>query len=68
MLDRIRALRGGSLNVSEWGTRMRGDGIFADQIRELFAVSVRRAGLHAGHSPLSTAHFRRPGGTQLDLF
>jgi DNA repair photolyase len=35
-LDRIKALRGGSLNVSEWGKRMKGEGIFADQVREAF--------------------------------
>lgn len=68
VLDRIRALRGGELNVSDWGKRLRGEGIFADQIRELFAVMTRRLGLGHGRGELSTAHFRRPGGTQLDLF
>lgn len=68
VLDRVRALRGGELNVSDWGRRMRGEGIFADQIRELFHVMTRRLGLNQGRGELSTAHFRRPGGTQLDLF
>lgn len=68
ILDRIRELRGGKLNVSEWGTRMHGEGIFAEQIRELFHVTARRAGLNQERTPLSIAHFRRSGGQQLTFF
>jgi len=66
VLSRVRDLRGGKLNVSEWGKRMRGEGIFADQIHDLFAVAARRAGLNEADIPLTTEHFRRPGG-QLEL-
>ncbi len=68
ILDRVRTLRGGKLNVSEWGTRMKGEGIFADQLREMFRITARRAGLNHERLTLSTEHFRRPGGQQLDLF
>jgi DNA repair photolyase len=68
VLARVRDLRGGHLNVSDWGRRMRGEGVFADQIRDLFSVVTRRLGLDRGRGELSTAHFRRPGGPQLDLF
>jgi DNA repair photolyase len=68
ILDRIRQIRGGQLNVSEWGTRLKGEGIFADQIRDLFRATTRRAGLNQERHPLSTAAFRRPGGEQLSLF
>ena len=68
VVDRIREIRGGQLNVSEWGARLKGEGIFADQLRELFAVCARRAGLSPERFPLSTAHFRPPGGRQLTLF
>ena len=68
ILDRVRELRGGQLNVSEWGKRLRGEGIFADQLRDLFRISARRAGLNQERHVLSTAHFRRPGGEQLTLF
>jgi DNA repair photolyase len=68
VLDRLRALRGGKLYDSQWGSRMRGEGIFADQIRNLFQVAARRAGLDRDHPELSTEHFRRPGGQQLSLF
>ena len=68
ILGRVREIRGGKLNVSEWGRRLRGDGIFAEQIRALFDAAARRAGLAHGRLELSAAHFRRPGGTQLSLF
>jgi DNA repair photolyase len=68
IVDRLQALRGGKLYDSRWGSRMTGEGIFAEQINELFRVSARRAGLNQEERhPLSTAHFRRPGGVQLEL-
>ncbi len=68
VLNRIRSIRGGKLNQAQFGLRMRGNGIFADQIDALFDVAVRKAGIE-GHSPnLSAAAFRRPGGAQLSLF
>jgi hypothetical protein len=63
----VREIRGGKLNVSTWGERFKGEGIFAEQIRELFTVSARRAGLNKLRWQPSTAHFRRPGGEQLTL-
>ncbi|MFZ5494613.1 MAG: PA0069 family radical SAM protein [Verrucomicrobiota bacterium] len=69
VLARLRALRGGRLNDPRFGARMRGAGLFAGQIRRLFEVSARRAGLdpHAPARSLSTAHFRRPGGVQREM-
>ena len=67
ILGRIRHLRGGErLNDPRYQSRMRGEGIFAEQISDLFATSCRRAGI--GQRPvLSTAAFRRPN-EQLSLF
>ena len=67
MLDRLRSFRGGKLSASAWGSRMKGEGIFAEQLRTLFDVSLRRAGLKRERLPVSTEHFRRPG-EQLTLF
>ena len=68
VLNRIRAMRDGQLNQPQFGVRMRGNGIYAQQIEALFDVAVRKAGI-AGNSPnLSSAAFRRSGGTQLSLF
>jgi len=67
VLSRLRELRGGKLYNASFGERMKGQGIFAEQIRQLFEVSARRAGLNRAEINLSTAHFRRSGGTQLEL-
>jgi DNA repair photolyase len=67
ILHRIRALRGGKLNNSEFGSRMTGEGIFAEQIARLFDVACRKAGWSGQGPELSTAHFRKPGGAQLEL-
>jgi len=67
VLNRIRALRRGKLNNPEFGLRMRGEGIFAEQISRLFHVACRRAGGLDREPELSTAYFRRPTGAQLEL-
>jgi DNA repair photolyase len=60
VLGRIRDLRGnGRLNNSKWHARMTGEGIFAEQIANIFEVSCRRSRFGA-RPKLSTASFRRP--------
>ena len=67
VLSRIRHIRGGTkLNDARWGMRIKGEGIYAEQIRSMFEVGCRCAGLNA-RPKLSTAAFRR-STTQLDLF
>ena len=67
ILNRIRALRRGRLNNSVFGLRLRGEGIFAEQMARLFQVACRRAGGLDREPELSTAFFRRPAGAQLEL-
>jgi DNA repair photolyase len=68
VLNRIKSMRGGKLYDAEWGKRMRGEGIFAEQITMMFDVARRKAGFSADDGrELSIAGFRRPGGTQLSL-
>jgi DNA repair photolyase len=67
ILGRIRAIRGGKLNDPRFGSRMHGEGIFADQISQMFHVACRRVGLAEGGPDLSTTAFRRPTGRQLAL-
>ncbi|HKP04548.1 MAG TPA: PA0069 family radical SAM protein [Chthoniobacterales bacterium] len=59
VLSRIRHIRGGKINDPRWGFRTKGEGIFAEQIRSMFEVSCRRAGIN-GRPGLSTAAFRKP--------
>lgn len=68
VLNRIRSIRGGKLNDPRFETRMRGDGIFADEISQLYVAACRKAGILGKHPRLSTAGFRRPGASQLRLF
>jgi DNA repair photolyase len=60
VLSRIRSVRGGDrLSDPRWGTRIKGEGIFAEQIAALFQMSCRKVGI--GPRPeLATEHFRRP--------
>ena len=63
---RIRDTRGGKLNVSEFGTRMRGTGEIAEQIRDMFRLFAKRFGLNGKLPPLDCTRFRPPG--QMRLF
>jgi DNA repair photolyase len=67
VLARIRDIRGGRLNDPRFGTRHTGEGPYATQVRRLFDVARRRAGLTGDWPELSTAAFRRPAGAQLEL-
>lgn len=69
VLNRIRSMRQGRLNDPNFGTRMRGEGVFAEHIARLFDISCRRAGIERGRFPkLSTAAFRGDEGVQPALF
>jgi DNA repair photolyase len=60
--SRIRQLRGGRDNDSRFGSRMRGQGPWADLLRRRFETACRRHGLaHGRAEPLETSLFRPPG-------
>jgi DNA repair photolyase len=67
VLHRIQELRGGKMNDPRFGSRMRGEGVYADQIRATFQMFRRKHGLDQLFPSLSTAAFRRPG-EQMSLF
>ena len=68
VLSRIRSLRGGQLNDSRFGSRMRGEGPMADALRDLFHLARRRAGIGEAGPELSTSSFRVPDDPQRLLF
>jgi len=68
VLARVKDVRGGRLDDPRFGSRMRGEGPYAEQLRGLFELQRRKLGLDAQGPELSTAHFRRGGGAQLTLF
>ena len=68
VVSRILEMRGGALNQNEFGLRMRGEGIWADQMRAVFEMGCRRCCFENKAPMLTTKGFRRPGGNQLELF
>ncbi len=59
--NRIRQLRGGRDNDPRFGSRMRGQGPWADLLRRRFETACRRHGLEHGRAkPLETNLFRPP--------
>jgi DNA repair photolyase len=60
ILGRIRDLRGGKLNDPNFGSRMRGQGIWADQLKSMFEMAKRTAGLDRPFPRLSVDAFRCP--------
>ena len=67
VLNRLRAMHHGRLNESAFGSRMTGDGPFAESIHQMFDLHRRRLGL-TQRIEISTAAFRRPPGPQPGLF
>jgi len=68
VFSRLRAMRRGRANDAKFGSRMRGEGLFAEQIEQLFQLSSRRFGLQETHMQLRIDAFRRPPDPQLELF
>jgi DNA repair photolyase len=68
ILSHITDLRSGKLNDPEFNTRMRGQGIYAEQIRAMFLLARRRAGIDSNTVELSTSSFRVPDAEQPSLF
>lgn len=67
VLNRIKSIRKGELNSKEFHERMKGRGIYAEQIKDIFETAKRRASFGGTNVQLSTEHFRKPGGIQLNL-
>ncbi|MEM7026571.1 MAG: radical SAM protein, partial [Pseudomonadota bacterium] len=61
VLSLVRSCRGGRLNDSTFGKRMRGDGQYAKLLASRFAVARRRYGLDPVERTLRTDLFEAPG-------
>jgi DNA repair photolyase len=60
VIARIQDVRGGKMNDSQFGRRMRGEGQYAEQIADTFRLFRRKFGLDRDTSPLDTTQFRPP--------
>ncbi len=58
--SRIRDVRGGAVSDTRFGTRMKGVGVSADLVADLFRSARQRASIPAAPPPLSMAAFRKP--------
>jgi DNA repair photolyase len=66
----LREIRDGNLTDSQFGSRMRGTGTYAETIRATFAAFVKKLGLDTPWPELDTTQFRPPElpGGQKRLF
>jgi DNA repair photolyase len=69
ILNRIREARGGKMNSSVFGERMRGKGQYWDATERLFRIHCERLGFNKKHDRVSESRttFRRPSA-QANLF
>jgi hypothetical protein len=68
-MARIRDMRGGRDNDPRFGSRMKGEGQYAELLRKRFDIACKRLGLNTGgRNRLDTTKFRRPVPPQWNLF
>lgn len=69
VMKRVRDMRGGKDYDARFGVRMKGEGVWADLIRQRFEKGAARVGLKRGGVNLRSDLFVPPrAGPQLDLF
>lgn len=77
VMNRVRDMRGGKDYKAEFGSRMRGEGVWADLIRQRFLKTLKRLGIihHGRFNQLDCNLFKKPqfipakkDEEQLDLF
>jgi DNA repair photolyase len=70
VLNRVRDMRGGKEYDARFGVRMKGEGLWADLIRQRFEKGLARYGLQRNGTSLRTDLFEPPRAAtpQLDLF
>lgn len=70
VLAKIQEVRGGAMSDNQFGSRMRGKGVRADGIAEMFKLFCRKFGLQLDAKPLRTELFIPPSDSngQLSLF
>lgn len=69
VMSRLREMRGGRENDAEFGSRFRGNGLFADLLSKRFHLACERLGFNREDLPLDTSRFRPPAqGGQMALF
>ncbi len=60
VMSRLREMRGGRENDPQFGSRFRGQGIFAKLLAQRFQIACERMGFNHEHVQLDTSKFIRP--------
>ncbi len=68
IIHRIESVRDGKLNSTKFFNRMKGDGIFAEQVKDLFNLSCKKAGILGNSFKFDCSQFRKPVENQLEMF
>lgn len=68
VLNKIREMRGGKLNDSDFGKRFKGQGEQAEAIRNLFYISCKKYNLGERRIKLNTSLFKRHSDNQIEMF
>ena len=69
VMSLVQQIRGGRDNDPNFGSRMRGTGLFAELIARRFDLACKRLELNSARAPLDTSRFRPPRRDgQLSLF
>jgi len=68
VINKVKSLRDGKMNRSEFGERFRGKGPYADQIFRLVEIHSKRLNLNGKRASLNCSYFKRPVVDQLSLF
>ncbi|HWK60597.1 MAG TPA: PA0069 family radical SAM protein [Eoetvoesiella sp.] len=70
VMNLVKQMRGSKVYDSDFRTRMKGTGVFADLLEQRFKKACSKAGLNQARHPLNTALFSRPPEEhpQLTLF
>lgn len=70
VLNHLRAIKGGRLNNPQFFDRFKGQGAYAEMVRERFLGTCRRLGLNQERNGLDCTRFQPPvrKGEQFDLF
>ena len=63
----IQDIRGGRDNDPRFGTRMRGQGVWAELLRTRFGIACRKLGLNQTRTTLRNDLFTPPEGQQMRL-
>jgi DNA repair photolyase len=60
VMSMIQQMRGGRDNDPQFGSRMRGQGLFADLISRRFDIACQRLGMNRERTPMDTSRFVPP--------